>query len=586
MNATLTYATFMPRFFYTQLGVLCTLLLLLIASPQAQAQAPAWQPVVMGNQISNASYSNINATTTDASGNVYSTGYFRGVAHFGSITLTSAGSYDAFVVKWSPTAGYVWAQRMGGAANEVATAVAVNGTSVYVAGTFEGPVVQFGATTLTNNYRAGEYDMFVTKLTDAGSSSSFSWTKQAGGSGYDQITALAVSGTSVYIGGQFLNTARFGTQAITSIGTYDLFVAKLTDAGSTASFLWAERAGSPTSDAISALAVQGTSVYVAGSFRGPTASFGNSTLANAGNSDAFVAKLVDAGASASFTWAQGAGGTGADRATALAVNNSNVYVTGHFGQSGAAASFGATTLTSAGGADVFVAKLTETVNGASFVWVQQAGGLQDESVNAIAVQGSSVYVAGGFTSAIVRLGNTTIINRNTNLTSDVFAAKLSDAGRTGSFTWVQQAGGEGDDAASGVVLSGTSVYVAGYVVAPATFGNQTISNSSNAGVGFLAALTDMALPTKSSSLTALAGMSIYPNPAHTHTTVVVPAVSGVTQATVTLSDVVGRTVRTQNLRLATTGTKADVSLEDLKPGLYRVQVQAGSETITRSLAIN
>jgi hypothetical protein len=384
--------------------------------------------------------------------------------------------------------------------------------------------------------------------------------------------------------GQFLTTAQFGSNTVTSAGAYDTFVAKLTDAGSSAKFVWAERAGGHTADVVNSLAVSGASVYVAGTFRSPRADFGSSTLTNAGESDVFVAKLVDAGQTASFTWAQGAGGSGTDRASGVAVNGSSVYLTGIFGANGATASFGGINLTSAGRSDVFVAKLTDTGSNAGFIWVEQAGGLQDEMVSAIAVQGANVYVAGGFSSSIVRLGGTTLVNKNTNLTSDVFAAKLTDTGRAGSFVWAQQAGGTGDDAASGLVLSGTSVYVAGYAVAPATFGSQTVSMPNSSGMGFLASLTDMALPTKKPTL--LAGVNLYPNPAHKRTTVQLPATSGATQATLTLSDAVGRIVSTHSLRLAATNTTAELSVEDLAPGLYRVQVQTGSQSVIRSLAVD
>ena len=131
--------------------------------------------------------------------------------------------------------------------------------------------------------------MFVAKLADAGSTGSFVWAQAAGDQGDDRATALTVNGTSMYVVGGFGSaTVRFGSvtlaNASANSGTSDTFVAKLTDAGPTGSFVWAQRAGGTDTDVATALAVSGTSVYVAGSFGSATAGFGAVTLANVGTS--------------------------------------------------------------------------------------------------------------------------------------------------------------------------------------------------------------------------------------------------------------------------------------------------------------
>ena len=88
----------------------------------------------------------------------------------------------------------------GGTGEDLCTGVAVSGTSVYVAGYFTNAAIDFGNITLLN---AGNRDGFVAKLTDAGSSGSFTWAQQVGGVGFDQVSAVAASGTSVYVAGEF-----------------------------------------------------------------------------------------------------------------------------------------------------------------------------------------------------------------------------------------------------------------------------------------------------------------------------------------------------------------------------------------------
>jgi hypothetical protein len=91
--------------------------------------------------------------------------------------LTSTGDGDVLVAKWSSaTSSFTWAQRAAGPNGDVARALVVSWSSVYVAGYFgnasqvENLTASFGPTTLTSD---GLVDVFVAKLTDAGSTSRF-----------------------------------------------------------------------------------------------------------------------------------------------------------------------------------------------------------------------------------------------------------------------------------------------------------------------------------------------------------------------------------------------------------------------------
>jgi hypothetical protein len=219
---------------------------------------------------------------------VYVAGFFNSATvAFGPFSLTNAGfinSNDVFVAKLTDagnTSSFAWAQRAGNTGSESAYALAVSGANVYVAGYFDGPMASFGPVTLTNPGPANAAEGFVAKLTDAGSTGGFVWAQQAGGVGYDRATCLSASGATVYVAGFFASpTASFGPSSLTSTGSSDLFVAKLTDAGSTGSFAWAQRAGGAGSDYATALNVSGTTLYVSGHIQSPTASFGSTALTN------------------------------------------------------------------------------------------------------------------------------------------------------------------------------------------------------------------------------------------------------------------------------------------------------------------
>ena len=537
----------------------------------ARAQAPAWQGAVVSSGAS------FRAAAADASGNVYVVGSFNGTVVLGTLALVSAGSTDAFVAKWSTvTNGFVWAHRAGGVGSDEALAMAVSGSSVYVTGLFSGTAA-FGPISLTS---AGQTDLFVTKLTDAGAAGSFAWAQRAGGAaGSARPYAIGVSGANVYITGEFLGTFSLGAAGnltTTSTGNSDGFLAKLTDAGGTAGFTWAQRLGGSGIDGCSGLAVNGSSVYVTGEFSG-TAVLGTLGLVSVGNFDVFVAKLTDTGPTGSFVWAQRAGGVGFDYSNALAVNGGSVYVTGSFNGT---AGFGATTLASNGAEDLYVAKLMDAGTAGSFTWAQRGGGGGSDGGSGLAVSGPNVYVTGHFVG-VAALGTLGLVSAGS---LDVFVAKLTDAGSTGSFVWAQSAGGTSYDVGVGVAVSGASVFVAGQVTLPTSFGSFTFATPAGNTGGALASLRDPALSATASPL-LLAAIGLFPNPARTAATVRLPAVPGAATATLTLLDALGRAVRTQLVPLPAAGATVELALAGLAPGLYRLRVQAGGQQTSQALAV-
>ncbi|MCB0533195.1 MAG: SBBP repeat-containing protein, partial [Saprospiraceae bacterium] len=99
-----------------------------------------------------------NGITTDAAGNAYVIGDFRGTAGFGSQTLTSSGNVDVFIAKFDASGNVLWANSGGGPNQDNGQSiVAVATGTVCGAGSFEGTAT-FGSQTLTST---GFSDMFV-----------------------------------------------------------------------------------------------------------------------------------------------------------------------------------------------------------------------------------------------------------------------------------------------------------------------------------------------------------------------------------------------------------------------------------------
>jgi hypothetical protein len=313
-------------------------------------------------------------------GNIYVTGLFNGSATFGQgqtnqTTLASAGSDDIFVAQFDSSGTLQWVNRAGGAGSDQGVSVTADGAgNSYLTGFFSGSATfaqgQANQTTLTT---AGDRDIFVAKYDSIGT---LMWAKRSGGSGTDRGFTITVDGSgNSYLSGLFNGSATFGQgqpnqTTLTSLGLDDIFVAQYDSSGV---LQWVKGAGGTGSDGGVGIAVDGSgNSYLTGWFNGithpGTATFGSgepneTTLTSAGDRDIFVVKFDSTGL---LQWATraGAGGKSTDQGMGIAVDGSGgVYTIGYFGDNVAAASatFGQgetnqTTLTSAGGTDIFVAK--------------------------------------------------------------------------------------------------------------------------------------------------------------------------------------------------------------------------------------
>src|SRR5207249_1525382 len=111
----------------------------------------------------------------------------------------------------------------------------------------------------------------------------------------------------------------------------------------------------------------------------------SNVLTSGGASSSFVIKLNNI--NLPLAWAKDFGGSNSAARSLATDSLGNVYVTGSFQGAGI---FGSTTLTSAGGNDVYAAKLD--TNGI-FQWAVNAGGSKDDAGTGIAVDSSGdVYV--------------------------------------------------------------------------------------------------------------------------------------------------------------------------------------------------
>ena len=280
-------------------------------------------------------------------------------------------------------------------------------------------------------FGGGNTNAFITKFDATGSAVLYS--SYLGGSTEDVAYGIAVdSNATAYLTG-LTYSADFPTTAgaiqTTYGGASDGFVSKVnTNLSGAASLVYSTYIGGSQLDQGNGIAVDSAgNAYVAGLTN--SASFGFVTPppagafqpANAGQGDAFIAKLNTTGALSYFTFL---GGTHADSATGVAVDTTgNVYVTGttvstDFPTAGAVfqPAYGG------GNADSFVSKLDPT--GGILVYSSFLGGTNTELATGIAVDpDGSAYVTGQTCSTDFPLSNPLQAVPGGNC--DAYVAKIS-----------------------------------------------------------------------------------------------------------------------------------------------------------------
>ncbi len=324
---------------------------------------------IWAGQMGGSTNDEANAITLDAFGNIHVTGYFTGVADFdpgtGTNNLTSAGNHDIFVNKIDSSGNLLWVKQMGGiGGGDWGNSIVVDSSgNIYTTGEFTN-IADFDPGVGTSNLTTlGANDIFVNKLDSSGS---FLWVKQMGGNGFDAGNSIVIDDNgNIYTTGHFSTTSDFNpgvgifNLTATGVGTSDIFVSKLDALGK---FLWAGKMGGTGDESGRSIAIDGSkNVYTTGVF-GITTDFdpgaGTFNLSPAGgfNNEIFISKLDSTGA---FLWAGQMGGTFHDEGNSIDIDGSdNIYLTGYFSiVANLDPGINTFNLTSAGGAEIFVAKL-------------------------------------------------------------------------------------------------------------------------------------------------------------------------------------------------------------------------------------
>jgi len=294
---------------------------------------------IWAKQLAGIELKDATAVSVDATGNVYTTGFFYGTVDFdpgaGVSNLTSKGYKDIFISKLDASGNFVWAKQMGSAFDDSGYSIAIDlAGNVFTTGFFS-DTCDFDPNAGVSNFSTLIQAIFILKLDTNGN---FVWAKSMGGIAYNIGRAVALDSMgNVYVSGNFGGTTDFdpnaGVANLTSVGSFggyeDMFVLKLDLNGS---YVWAKQFSGTGTKFLKGIAVDTSgNVCTAGIFSGTVDFDPSLTVSNLSGptfgDDGFISKLD---ASGNFVWVKQLEGNIRDVASLALDTAGNVYTTGSF----------------------------------------------------------------------------------------------------------------------------------------------------------------------------------------------------------------------------------------------------------------
>lgn len=406
--------------------------------------------------------------TTDFEGNVLLTGRLSSGTSIGNKTFEDNGAY---LVKYTSTGSVDWVKSFGTFSTTGVDVVTDPAGNIYLAGTYSHSFTIEGVK-LPGGSQAR---IFLGKFNKYGD---FLWIKDFGtisNSGRSRVRAIDIdANNNIYLGGSFDNPINLGDSVYTVRGREsfdsDMLLIKLSSDGDVLSV---KNPGSTATEYIYDIAVNSSGIYAVGYLRGIRLELDDSVYNSPKNelgfilryshkgeldwvntfnapyfSEAFSITLDDMGeAIVAGMWSEGVYDSMQSifvskvDANGNILNNQLIKHPGHFGGYGYNLSSSGRNIyltaslthstkidhlnfNSSGSRDVAILKLNEI---GYPQWMSVSKGTGNDVGSVIYANGKSIYVAGGFASNQLMLGETIIYNNSGNTYYDFFLAKSVDS---------------------------------------------------------------------------------------------------------------------------------------------------------------
>lgn len=513
-----------------------------------------------------------------------------------TFTLSAVGQFDIFITKFNSSGNFVWAKSIGcsgGKSQGNGITVDASG-NVYTTGYFSytadfDPGV--GTYTLSAPYVAfnSPTNIFVLKLDASGN---FVWANNIGTSSFDEGNAITLDANSnVIVTGSFVGVTDFNPNGTAvNLGMFgagsDVFVLKLDAAGN---FIWAKSFGSIPNG--SAGADFGKSITTDASGNIFTTGFcdvgadldpssATYTIANRG---AFISKLD---ASGTFVMGLNLGGSTYDNSQANGIKvdaSGNIYTTGFFNNvidlDPSAASY---TFQSIGStADMFLSKLDAT---GSFVWgkhfYSNNSSTSDKATGIDLDAAGNVYVT-GFTYGNFNMQPSTglIIN---GLNDESVILKLDANGTLQGFTHIGTSTGLQSNA---IVMDamGNAHITGNFVYTQDVNPDAGITNLTSKGFIDAFVLKTGISPFTTNSILEYNKVSfnVFPNPTNGVLNIKLE-MENESPTSIEINNTLGQVVLSKNL----TENNSEINVSDLMKGIYFIILKLNDKIGSQKLIIN
>ncbi len=553
----------------------------------------------LGNNANDFGYS----IAADASGNYYCTGavtYWMNANPLGTpYYTTNNGGADIYVAKYNPTGIMSWAIDIGGAGDEAALKITLDGgNNVYITGRFQNTVDFDPGTGTVNRTSNGGFDVFVAKYDENGI---FQWVNTFGGPLNDQgldVTTNPVTTNVIITGGyQSLSMDMDPGSAVQTINnngnasfnTGNCFVASYTEFSG--AYQWAFNIGGFGGATGNKVVTDNSGdVYVGGTVSGDSTDFDPGTGSNwiFNTSNHYKVFLAKYNSSNALQWVNGFGGIYGQTANSLAVdNNGGIYQGGYFNSDSMDIDPGPATYYihnyPNGVQDIYVAKFNS--NNGQLNWAFDVGGYYSEVAQDLVLDNSGhFFITGNFGDTVDFDPGPSSHFVYGSPGSDAYMAEYDTAGH---FVSVVPIIGNGSDFGIGVcMVAPNKVGVTGFFSTdtidfdpgPAVHNLYVNGGNTTWTDAFVATYTIGPLAIEENNFFSL--MNVYPNPA-SRLIVVGYQSSQNEKCELKIFDLLGKELFTCYI----TKQKKEIDVSQFENGIYFIQLTAGNQTIIQKIVI-
>jgi len=281
-----------------------------------------------------------------------------------------------------------------------------------------------------------------------------------GGFDDDDGFGISVNDTGVLLGGSTVTSIDFGGGTMVSAGADDAYAARFSQSGS---FQWSKHWGDQYGQFIRACALDPAGNAFLGAELYGTVDFGDGPYTALGSTDMAMVKLDPAG---NLLWSRPLGDPNAQAVRGVGTDAAgNVYFTGAYL---GAVDFGGGLMSTAGGSDVYVVKLTGS---GGFGWARVFGDATSQTATALAADAAGNTAVTGLTQGTVDFGGGPVV---TGGGGDAYVVVLDP---NGAYRWAKAFGDAALQLGNGVAIdSSGNVAVAGASKGSIDFGGGPLVN--------------------------------------------------------------------------------------------------------------